>query len=110
MLGCDYEIFYKKGKENVVDDSLSRQYVDFRSFLALSVPIHEWFEVYLQEWFNDPSATQLIHTLKTTPHSLQGYTWQDDTLRYKGHLVLIPNSSLKQNIIHDLHSSATLDL
>lgn len=41
MLGYDYEIIYKKGKENVTSYSLSHQYEDARSLLSLLVPIPE---------------------------------------------------------------------
>ena len=45
MLRYDYEIIYKKGIETVVIDTLSRQYEDIGSLLALLVPILEWLEV-----------------------------------------------------------------
>ena len=42
MLGYDYEIIYKKVKDNVVANALSRQYEDEGSPLGLSVPIPDW--------------------------------------------------------------------
>jgi hypothetical protein len=42
MLGYDYEIIYKKGKENVVVDALSRKYEEEGSLFALSLPILDW--------------------------------------------------------------------
>lgn len=50
MLGYDYEIIYKKGKENVVDDALSRQYEDEASLLSLSAPIPDWLNQSHHEW------------------------------------------------------------
>ena len=44
MLGYDHEIIYKKGKDNVVADALSRQYEDEGSLLALSTPILDWLD------------------------------------------------------------------
>jgi hypothetical protein len=44
MLGCDYEIIYKKGKYNVVEDVVSRQYEDEGSLFALSLPVLNWIE------------------------------------------------------------------
>jgi hypothetical protein len=36
LFGYDYEIIYKKGKENVVADALSRKYEDEGSLFSLS--------------------------------------------------------------------------
>lgn len=42
MLGYDYEINYKKGKENVMVDALSRKYEEEGSLFALSLPVTNW--------------------------------------------------------------------
>ena len=39
MLGYDYEMIYKKGKDNVIAYALSRKYEDEGSLLTLSAPI-----------------------------------------------------------------------
>jgi len=44
MLGYDYEIIYKKGRENVVEDALSCQFEEESILLAISIPIPEWIE------------------------------------------------------------------
>ena len=44
MLGYDYEIIYKKWKDNVVVDALSHQYEDEGSLSALSAPIPNWLD------------------------------------------------------------------
>ena len=44
MLGYDYEIIYKKGKDNAVVDALSRQYEDEGSLFALSLPLPDWID------------------------------------------------------------------
>lgn len=42
MLGYDYEIVYKKGKDNVVTDALYKKYEEDGSLFDLSSPILEW--------------------------------------------------------------------
>ena len=38
-MGYDYEITYKKGKDNMVVDALSRTFDDHVSLLDISIPI-----------------------------------------------------------------------
>ena len=42
-MGYDYEITYKKGKDNIVADSLSRTFDDQGSLSAISMPVPNWF-------------------------------------------------------------------
>jgi hypothetical protein len=41
----DYDIIYKKGKENVVVDALSRKYEDEGSLFFLSFIVPDWLQV-----------------------------------------------------------------
>ena len=99
MFGYDYEIIYKKVKENFMADALSRQYEDKGSLLALSTPIPNWLNQARQEWIQDPSIAQLIHRIQIDPNPPQGYSWADHTLKYKGQLVLLRTSTLKTPIL-----------
>ena len=74
MLGYDYEIIYKKGKDNVVVDALSRQYEDEGSMLDLLSPIPDSLDESRQEWPQDFSITQLIKRIQTDPNQPQGYS------------------------------------
>jgi hypothetical protein len=50
LLGYDYEIIYKKDKDNVVDDALSRKYEDEGSLFSLSFIVPNCLQVVRQEW------------------------------------------------------------
>jgi len=107
MLGYDYEIIYKKGRENVVVDSLTCQFEEESTLLAISLPIPEWIEEARKEWFSHPSLSQLINKLQADPNSTAGYSWQYEILHYKDKVVLSPTSTLKSHILAELHSSPT---
>ena len=104
MLVDDYETIYLKRKENVMADALSWQYEDEGSLLSLSAPIRDWLNQARQEWLQDPSTSQLIHMIQTNPNPPQGYSWMDNTLKYKVQLVLLPTSTLKTPILQELRS------
>jgi hypothetical protein len=45
LFGYDYEIIYKKGKENMVGDALPRKYEDEGSLFSLSFVVPDWLQV-----------------------------------------------------------------
>jgi hypothetical protein len=63
MSGYDYEIIYKKGRENVVVDALSRKFEEDGSLLALSLPSLEWIEESHREWIEKITLRKLIQWL-----------------------------------------------
>ena len=43
-MGYDYEITYKKGKDNLVADALSHTFDDHVSLSTISMPIPNWLQ------------------------------------------------------------------
>jgi hypothetical protein len=80
LFGYDYEIIYKKGKDNVVADALSRKYEDEGSLFSLSFIVPDWLQVVHQEWLQDPKISHLIQQLKNKVQALPGYSWLQDEL------------------------------
>jgi len=54
IFGYDYEIIYKKGKDNVVVDALSRKYEDEGSPFSLPFIVPDRLQAVFQEWIQDP--------------------------------------------------------
>jgi hypothetical protein len=55
MFGYDYEIIYKKGKENVVVDALSRKYEEEGSLFSLSFIVADWLQVFARNGCKTPN-------------------------------------------------------
>ena len=107
MLGYDFEIIYKKGKQNVVVDSLSRKDEDVESLLyAISILQPEWIIEARDEWKNDEEVWTLIHKLQKDPSASDTFSWKNDSLWYKDHLYLCKNSQLKQKVLLEFHTSS----
>ena len=65
MLGYDFEIIYKKGKQNVVADALSRKDADVESLLcAISIIQPDWITEVRDEWKKDDELWTLIQRLQ----------------------------------------------
>jgi hypothetical protein len=106
ILGYDFEIVYKKGKQNVVVDALSRKDEDVEAFLcAISIIQTDWIIEVRDEWKNDEKVWTLIQRLQQDSHASDTFTWKNDSLWYKDRLYLCKNSQLKQKVLLELHTS-----
>jgi hypothetical protein len=107
LFGYDYEIIYKKGKENVVVDTLSQKYEDEGSLFSLSFIVPDWLQVVCQEWLQDPKISHVIQQLQANSPVSPGYSWHNDELHYKVHLYLSKQSQLKSTVLSELHATPT---
>jgi len=95
LMGYDYEIQYKQGKENLVADGLSRLYGSSDLMIAIKA-----------SWSQDPFLQQLIQSLEAGQlHSK--YVWQQGMLYRKGKLVVGAVRPVKQQLLQLFHDSPT---
>lgn len=74
MFGYDYEIIYKKGKDNIVSRSLSQQHGEDSTLFSLSLPVLDWIEDVCQEWLTHPTISRIIQGLMEDPNPPTSYT------------------------------------
>jgi hypothetical protein len=80
LFGYDYEIIYKKGKDNVVVDALSQKYEDEGSFFSLCFIVPDWLQAVCLEWLHDPKSLHMIQQLQSNSPVSPGYSWLHDEL------------------------------
>ena len=104
-MGYDYEITYKKGKDNLVADALSRTFGDHASLSTISMPIPNWLQSIQQGYNSESSLSKIIQHLASNPSSVPHYSWDGSSLRYKGRLVLPQSTNIHQVVFYELHAS-----
>jgi hypothetical protein len=106
ILGYDFEIVYKKGKQNVVADALSRKDEDVEAFLyGISIIQPDWIIEAKDKWKNDEKVWTLIQRLQEDSSTSDTFTWKNDSLWYRDRLYLCKKSQLKQKVLLELHTS-----
>ena len=64
MLGYEFEIIYKKRKQNVLIEALSKKYEDVEEFLyAISIVLPDWITKARDEWKNGKEICTFIQKL-----------------------------------------------
>ncbi|KAJ8629802.1 hypothetical protein MRB53_023125 [Persea americana] len=102
LLGYDYEILYRKGKDNSATDALSR-IQQHSELMALSTPLFTSMPDILNECSKDDHLTKIAEQLLLDPSSIPHYSMQNGILRYKGRIVLPSSSPWCIKILHDFH-------
>ncbi|XP_061375386.1 uncharacterized protein LOC133317533 [Gastrolobium bilobum] len=104
LLGFEYSIVYKPGKDNQAADALSR-YPVFMSLMAAATVQVELLDTLRQENHSSPFFQQIYKSIAEDPSSNAHYKAYDGLLFYKGKLLLDPSSPLVHQVLHENHST-----
>jgi hypothetical protein len=96
LMGYDYTILYKRGRDNQGLDALSR--VTLLHFQALTLPSADWWSSLQQEVIDNPYYATLSKNASSNCFRRDG-VWMEN-----GKVHLSPNSSLLPAVLADAHS------
>ena len=106
LLGFDYDIEYRKGKENIAADALSRCTSGEVFSLTLSTISTKLLAAVQASWTTDNNLVELITQLQQDPNSHPLYAWANGHLYRKGKLVVGNDPTLQGQLISLYHDSA----
>jgi len=104
LMGLQFKIIYKKGKENIAADSLSRV-AHLMTLQTVSVVQPTWIQEVLNSYTTDSYAQTLLAQLAVHSPNTTSYSLKDGLIRYQDKLWVGQNSALQTKIIAAFHSS-----
>lgn len=107
LLGYDFQVEYKKGRENKVTDALTRKEEDTHEVIlnVISILVANWLVDLKASYVGDDQAQELIDKAKKGEMDPVTYNWRDGVLFYQGRLYIGASNTLHGQIIHHAHSS-----
>ena len=103
LIGFDFEVKYKLGRENNVADALSRQ----MQYATIAMVQCEAWEGLEEEIQGDEKLKNLIQDLVSNSTSHPGYQLRGGKLFHEGRIVIPKQSPRIAWILHEFHDTAT---
>lgn len=106
LMGCDFDISYKHGKENILTDALSRITSPELSTLVVSSISTDLYDHIKVLWTTDSKLAVIIQGIQEGAAPQDKYTFINGQLQRKGKLVVGNDPQLQTEIIQLHHASA----
>jgi hypothetical protein len=105
LMGYNYKIEYKKGKENKAADALSRRPTN-PQLVSISTVVPLWIKDVLSSYTQDEKCRELEAQLRINPAAVPTFTLSNGILRYKTRIYVGSNSELRKQLSTSFHDSA----
>ncbi|GJS75913.1 hypothetical protein Tco_0725794 [Tanacetum coccineum] len=105
LMGFDYEIEYKRGKDNAVADALSRIQGNAQLLnMLVSTVSSDVHQRIVESWTQYGEIQALIAKLKDGKACPKHYSWSNNLLTRKGKLVVGNDSGMQHDLIEYFHA------
>jgi hypothetical protein len=105
LMGLQFKIVYKLGKENIAADALSR-IAHLYALETVAVVQPQWIQEVLNSYATDPKAQQLLTELAIVNPNAKGFNLHQGLIRKQNLIWIAHNSALQTKLIAAFHSSA----
>uniref|UniRef100_A0A2N9H8H7 RNA-directed DNA polymerase n=1 Tax=Fagus sylvatica TaxID=28930 RepID=A0A2N9H8H7_FAGSY len=102
LMGFDYEIVYRPGRDNKAADALSRLH---GALVAISSPQHAWLTEIHREARTHSEIVALKEEIIQQSKATSGFTERDGLVWYQGRLVIPATSQYNTHVIREYHDT-----
>lgn len=102
LVGYDYQITYRAGKNNTVCDALSRQ-AELLAITSISTPLNLFVQEVQHACCNDDEAAKVIQQLKDEVCHNKKFTFVNQQLFYRNRVFIPASGNLRERVMKDFH-------
>ncbi|GKB20453.1 ty3-gypsy retrotransposon protein [Tanacetum coccineum] len=103
LMGYDFEVRFKPGKENVVADSLSR--IEHPSLFAISFPQATWLSEIKTYFADNKDGKEMVHSILTNKSSFPYHEVRNGLVFIKGRIFVPPLNDIRQRLLGEYHAT-----